>query len=136
MGSKKALILLLFIVNGILPYSYANEYNSDDIQDILSNVKALGPKTVVITNGDIGSFVLDNDNNYFEQTHAPAKILELTGAGDAFATGFLAARIYNLSLQDCMKWGNLNSASVIEKMGAEEGLLKKYEMEEKIAGFN
>lgn len=117
-----------------LIYGYSNEYNSDDIQKILSNVKALGPKTVVITDGEEGSFVLDNDNNYYQQDHAPTNVLELTGAGDSFSTGFLAARIYEKSLQESMLWGNMNAASVIEKMGAEEGLLKKEEMEERVEG--
>jgi len=118
-----------------LIYGYSNEYGSDDMQQILSNVKSLGPKTVVITDGEDGSFVLDHDNNYFQQDHAPSSILELTGAGDSFSTGFLAARIYELGLQEAMLWGNLNAASVIEKVGAEEGLLRKAEMEEKVNGY-
>jgi len=117
-----------------LIYGYSNEYGSDDIQQILSNVKALGPKTVILTDGENGSFALDNDNNYFQQDHAPSTIVELTGAGDAFSTGFLAARIYGLGLQEAMQWGNLNAASVIEQMGAQKGLLRKKEMEEKFNG--
>lgn len=117
-----------------LIYGYSNEYGSDDIQQVLSNVKALGPKTVVITDGEDGSFALDGDNNYFQQDHAPSNVTELTGAGDAFSTGFLAARLYGMSLQESMKWGNFNAAAVIEKIGAEAGLLKKQEMEEKANG--
>ena len=117
-----------------LIYGYSNEYGTDDIQQILSNVKSLGPKTVVITDGENGSYMLDDENNYYQQDHSPCTVLELTGAGDAFSTGFLAAKIYNLSPQEAMAWGSYNAAAVIEKMGAEEGLLKKKEMEERANG--
>jgi sugar/nucleoside kinase (ribokinase family) len=117
-----------------LIYGYSNEYRNDDIQQILTNLKSLGPKTVVLTDGENGSFALDENDNFYQQDHAPAEVVELTGAGDAFSTGFLAGRVYGLELQECMKWGNFNSASVIEKMGSQEGLLKKEEMEEKING--
>lgn len=115
-----------------LIYDYANEYNTDDIQDILSNVKALGPKTAVVTDGENGSYVLDLDNNYFHQDRVECEIKELTGAGDAYATAFLAARIHGLSTQESMVWGSHNAASVIGAIGAQEGLLKKEELEERV----
>lgn len=117
-----------------LIYGYANEYNSDDVQQILTNLKALGPETVVLTDGQDGSFVLDNENNYYHQDPASSNIVELTGAGDAFSTGFLAAKIHGVNTQEAMLWGSNNSASVIEKMGAEEGLLTKKEMEDRLGG--
>ncbi len=113
-------------------YGYENEYNSDDIQEILSNVKKLGPKTVVVTDGENGSYALDNENNYFHQDRVECKVVELTGAGDAYATGFLAARIHGVATQEAMLWGSQNAASVISLTGAEEGLLRKQELEEKI----
>lgn len=115
-----------------LIYGYSNEYNSDDIQQILSNVKALGPKTVVITDGENGSYALDNDNNFYHQDPSPSNPVELTGAGDSYATGFLAATIHGLGIQDAMAWGSTNAASVVEQIGAQDGLLRKDEMEEKI----
>jgi ribokinase len=115
-----------------LIYDYANEYNSDDIQDILSNVRALGPKTAVITDSDNGSYVLDAENNYYHQDRIECDVVELTGAGDSYATGFLAARIHGLSTQESMLWGSHNAASVIGSIGAEEGLLKKDILEERV----
>jgi ribokinase len=117
-----------------LIYGYSNEYGTDDIQQILSNVKALGPKIVVVTDGENGSFALDNEGNYFQQDHAPCSVVELTGAGDSFSSGFLAAINYGLNVQEAMAWGSYNAASVIEKMGAEDGLLRKQEMNERING--
>lgn len=115
-----------------LIYGYENEYNSDDIQEILSNVKRLGPKTAVVTDGENGSYALDSENNYFHQDRVQCKIVELTGAGDAYATGFLAARIHEQDIQQAMLWGSHNAASVVSSIGAEEGLLRKEELEEKV----
>ncbi len=48
-----------------------------------------------------------------------------TGAGDAYASGFLAALIHGKSPVDAMKWGAANAAGVIQKIGAHRGLLKR-----------
>jgi sugar/nucleoside kinase (ribokinase family) len=60
------------------------------------------------------------------------EVVEKTGAGDAFSAGFLAAIIHGLEIPEAMKWGSINSANVIGKIGAEEGLLTKFELEQKL----
>lgn len=106
----------------------------DDINGLLTSVKKLGPRNVVITDGENGSYSLDSNNNYFHQGRIPCTIVELTGAGDAYATGFMAAVIHNLSMQDAMLWGSHNAASVVSNVGAQDGLLKREQLEEKING--
>ena len=111
---------------------YLNKPGSDDINEILTNLKSFGLKNIVLTNSDEGSYGMDYNNNFYHQSPFPCNIVELTGAGDAYSTGYVAALINNLEMQNAMKWGSANSASVIEKIGAQAGLLKKEEMEQKL----
>ncbi len=115
----------------LLIAEYGDGSNSDDIKEILTSIKAIGPKIVLITDGENGSHAMDAENRYFHQEHIQGTIVELTGAGDAYSTGFLAATIHGLEIQEAMKWGTINAVSVIGKIGAQEGLLRKEEMEKK-----
>jgi sugar/nucleoside kinase (ribokinase family) len=58
----------------------------------------------------------------------PHSVVERTGAGDAYASGFLAAVVTGESIPNAMRYGSVNASSVIGKIGAQEGLLKKQEM--------
>jgi len=107
-------------------------FNSVQIQEILENVEKLGPKNVVITDGKNGSFARDANNNHFHQERIDCTIIELTGAGDAFASGFLAGTLQGLNFQDAMLWGSHNASSVVGSVGAQQGLLKKEVLEQKI----
>jgi ribokinase len=60
----------------------------------------------------------------------PGEVVERTGAGDAFAAGFLAAAQRAQGLPDSMLWGSINASSVVSHIGSQAGLLKKDEMEE------
>ena len=102
-----------------------------EIKILLKRLRALGPKIVVVTDGENGSFAADEKSFYRLETEK-ADPLEKTGAGDSYSAGFVAALFYKKSIPEAMRWGNLNSASVIGKIGARKGLLSKLEMEEKI----
>lgn len=102
---------------------------TDDMKKLLEDIKKLGPKIVVITDGENGSYLLDGDGNYFNQPIIKVNVVEKTGAGDAFASGFLGAFILGHDLQTAMLWGAKNSSSVIQKIGAQSGLLSKSEIE-------
>ncbi len=107
-------------------------FESAQIQEILTSIEKLGPKNVVITDGKNGSFAMDVNNNHFHQDRIDCTIIELTGAGDAYASGFLAGVFHNLNFQESMLWGSYNAASVVSSVGAQQGLLKKGALEEKI----
>lgn len=93
------------------------------INDLLNKLKELGPKIVVITDGEKGSYSIDDKGNIIKQDIIEAKVVEKTGAGDAYSSGFLAAFLHNESVSDAMDLGAKNSASVIGKVGAQAGLL-------------
>ena len=59
---------------------------------------------------------------------------DTTGAGDAFASGFLGGVLYGKTLAQCMQWGGANSNSVIDHYGAQKGLLQ-YDIIEEQARF-
>jgi ribokinase len=58
--------------------------------------------------------------------------VETTGAGDAFASGFLAAYVKSKTLPECLQWGAANAGNSVKFYGGVEGLLTEKEMEEKI----
>jgi len=105
----------------------ANEENST--RGLLLQIKNKGAKTAVVTDGTKGSFLIDDQNNIFFQKAPEANVVERTGAGDAFASGFLSAVLSGKNYQTAMKWGSENAASVIGKVGATAGLLGIEEME-------
>jgi len=113
-------------------YSHSNGHAGHSIQTLLKSLKLLGPEIVVVSDGKNGSYCIDYDSKFYEQRIFPHKIVERTGAGDAYSTGFLAGVFNGVPIQEAMIWGTLNAGSVIGTIGAEGGLLKLQEMEEKL----
>lgn len=101
------------------------------IRSLLYKLQKQGAKIVVVTNGRYGSNVIDEEGNFYHEGLVPAEVIERTGAGDSYTAGFLAAIALGLSIKDAMKWGAVNSASVVEKIGAIEGLLSREEIEKR-----
>ncbi len=90
----------------------------------------MGPQTVSVTDGAQGAYALDTSGEILHLNPlSDESVLEKTGAGDAYAAGFLAGLLQNYSLVDCMRQGSLSSHSVMKEVGATEGLLKKDAMQ-------
>lgn len=101
------------------------------VKKLLENLVDLGPRMAVITDGKNGSYGY-NGENYYHLESFPAKLIEMTGAGDAYATGVLAGLFHGEDLPGAMRWGAANSASVVEYVGSTEGLLTYHGMQEKL----
>lgn len=101
------------------------------VKEILKALSLLGPKVVSVTDGRNGSYSLDADGKMYHVGIHDSPVIERTGAGDAFATGFSGARVLGKNIAECMQWGTLNAASVVGKVGAETGLLTREELEER-----
>jgi sugar/nucleoside kinase (ribokinase family) len=98
----------------------------DDIKKLMHALHALGPKIVVITDGPDGAYASDGDTCYFMPPYPdPKPPVSRTGAGDAFATGFLSALIYGLKIPEALRWAPIESMHVVQSFGAQTGLLKK-----------
>jgi fructokinase len=72
---------------------------------------------VALTRSERGSLILAGGERH-EVAAAPATVVDTTGAGDAYAAGFLAALTRGLPLPDCGRWGSIAAAEVISHFGA------------------
>lgn len=110
------------------------------IKELLKRVHELGPKTVVITDGPRGAYTYDGEKILFITPYPdPKPPLERTGAGDALSSTVAIALALGNDLSTALKWGAVNSMSVVQHIGAQAGLLNKEQIEEYIkkspAGF-
>ena len=96
---------------------------SNDFKQLLRGLKKLGGKIVVVTDGPNGSYAYDGKEFYFQDIY-DVPVIERTGCGDSYSTGFLAALMYGHDMKEAMKWGTLNAASVIQQIGPQPGLSK------------
>jgi ribokinase len=103
-----------------------------EVVKMMRDIHALGPQTVIVTDSVNGAYALDNDVAYFVPIYPDTKPpYERTGAGDAFSSAVIAALILGKTLQEALLWGPINSMSVVQYVGAQEGLLSQ----EKIAEY-
>lgn len=106
--------------------------DNPDIKGLLNKVKQLGPKTVSITDGANGSYGIDKEGQVFQMETSGERPVERTGAGDSYATGFIYGYLNNKNIGECMEYGAINATSVIKKVGAQDGLLTKEEIEQRL----
>lgn len=101
-----------------------------DVKKLLEGVKALGPKIPVITDGRNGSYIMQDGKAWHIPMYPdPAPPISRTGAGDATASTTVAFLIKGLSAPEALMRGMVNSAFVVQKVGAQTGLLKLDELE-------
>lgn len=93
------------------------------VKKLVQALQGMGVKTVVITDGKNGSYVGDENNRVYHMGIFPHPVVERTGAGDAYATGFLAGFLQGHDVVDAMRWGTANAGSVVAHIGAQKGLL-------------
>lgn len=98
------------------------DVKTSDVKELSQGFHDIGVKVMVITDGPKGSYVSDGKSISFLDVY-DAPVVERTGCGDAYASGFLAAIIKGKSTTEAMQWGNANSTSVLQYIGAREGLL-------------
>lgn len=102
----------------------------NDVHALLSGIRALGPKIAIITDGPKGAYASSDQGNWFVPAYPdPKPPFERTGAGDAFATTITAAIALGVPLEQALLWGPVNSMSVVQKIGAQEGLLDRATLE-------
>jgi len=100
-----------------------------DIKLLLSGINKLGPKIVVITDGPKGAYAIQNEAMWFMPPYPdPKEPLERTGAGDAFASTFVSAIALGKEVPEALAWASINSMSVVQKVGAQAGLLHQDEL--------
>jgi len=113
----------LDLVKNKLDITFANEQeivsliDAKNFDEVITFGKQLG-KMIIITRGEKGSVAIQ-DNEVIEcDSQKNLKIIDLTGAGDLFAGGFLHGYINKLSIKDSLKKGTEMSSEIIQKIGA------------------
>ena len=101
-----------------------------DIKKLLGGIGSLGPKIVVITDGRNGAYIMDETGTWQLPIYPdPAPPVNRTGAGDATASTTVAYIIKGLPPAEALLRGLVNSASVVQHVGAQAGLLSGSELE-------
>lgn len=104
-----------------------NKEEGEDLakgKNVLERLKKMGPKIVVVTDGKKPAYAYDGVKKY-SITPRDVKVVETTGAGDAFASGFVAGQMVGKSIEECMKLGLEESEAVIQHYGSKNNLIKR-----------
>ena len=91
--------------------------NSKNFQDVIEFGKQTG-KIIIVTRGEKGSVAIYNNEVYDCDSKKNLKILDLTGAGDLFAAGFLHGHINKLTFKESLEKGTELSSKIIQSIGA------------------
>lgn len=105
--------------------------NYDDVHDLINRIHELGPRVVCVTDGPDGCYASDGENRFRMPPYPdPAPPKERTGAGDAFASTFVAALMKGSNIEGALQWGPINSMNVVQHVGAQAGLLSLSDLQE------
>ena len=113
----------LDLIKNKLDITFANEQeilsliNTKNFDEVILFAKKLG-SLIVITRGEKGSIAIQKNEVVECDSQKNLKIVDLTGAGDLFAAGFLHGHVNNLSLKESLKKGTEMSSKIIQKIGA------------------
>ena len=113
----------LNLVKSYLDITFANEQeilsliDAKNFEDVITFGKSIG-KLMVITRGEKGSIAIRGDEVVEFGIFKNLNIVDLTGAGDLFAAGFLHGQINNLSIKESLQKGTEMSSKIIQKIGA------------------
>lgn len=102
-----------------------------DLHDLFDRLHKIGPKIVVISDGPSGAYASDGNTRLKMPIYPdPAPPKERTGAGDAFTSTFVAAIIKGHNIEGALQWAPINSMSVVQQTGAQNGLLSEKHLED------
>ena len=113
----------LELVKNKIDITFANEQEitslieAKNFNDVINFAKQLD-KLIVITRGEKGSVAVSRGNIFESDVHNNLKIVDLTGAGDLFAAGFLHGYVNKLSIEESLKKGTEMSSKIIQRIGA------------------
>ena len=113
----------LNLVKNKLDITFANEQeitsltNAKNFEEVISYAKQL-KKIIVVTRGEKGSIAIHNNDVTECDSKKDLKVVDLTGAGDLFAAGFLHGYIRNLGTKESLKKGTELSSKIIQRIGA------------------
>jgi sugar/nucleoside kinase (ribokinase family) len=113
----------LDLVKNKIDITFANEQeitsltDAKNFEEVISFGQQIG-KTIIITRGEKGSVAINKNKVINCESKKDLKILDLTGAGDLFAAGYLHGYLNNLTIQESLAQGTEMSAKIIQQIGA------------------
>jgi len=113
----------LNLVKNKLDITFANEQEitslieAKNFDEVINFSKQLN-KLVIVTRGEKGAVAVNGDEVFESDIQRNLKIIDLTGAGDLFAAGFLHGHINKLSTKECLEKGTEMSSKIIQQIGA------------------
>ncbi len=113
----------LELVKNKLDITFANEQeiksliDTQNFDEVITFAKSLG-KIIVVTRGEKGAVAINGQEIVDCGIKQGLKVVDLTGAGDLFAAGFLHGHVNNMSLKDSLEKGTEMSSKVIQQIGA------------------
>ena len=111
------------LVKNKLDITFANEQEitslieAKNFDEVINFSKQLN-KLMIVTRGEKGAVAINGDEVVESDIQKNLKIIDLTGAGDLFAAGFLHGYINKLSTRECLEKGTEMSSKVIQQIGA------------------
>jgi fructokinase len=111
------------LVKDKIDITFANEQEitslieAKDFSEVVDFSKQLN-KLIVITRGEKGAVAINGEEIFESDVKKNLKIIDLTGAGDLFAAGFLHGYINEFETKECLEKGTEMSSKVIQQIGA------------------
>jgi fructokinase len=91
--------------------------NKNNLLESIKELKKI-KKLIVITRGNVGSLAISNNEIINCESVRVPKVVDLTGAGDLFASGFFKEYLDNSDIKKCLQTGSELAAKIIQKIGA------------------
>jgi fructokinase len=113
----------LNLVKNKLDITFANEQEitslieAKNFDEVINFSKQLN-KLMIVTRGEKGAVAVNGEEIFESGVKQNLKIIDLTGAGDLFAAGFLHGHVNKLSVRECLEKGTEMSSRVIQQIGA------------------
>ncbi len=100
-------------------------------KNLMRALAECGPEIILLTDGPRGAYAFDAGTYWFMPPYPdPKPPYERTGAGDAFSSTFVSALALGKSIPEALRWAPINAMSVVQCIGAQEGLLSRDQLEE------
>ena len=119
-GPEEAALLL-----GVQPPSGTPTF--EDGEDLARGLAKMGPATVVVKLGALGSMAVQGDQTFRAATQ-PITVVDAVGAGDAFVAGYLSELVAGRAAEECLRMGNTLGGAVCQQPGDWEGLPTREEL--------
>jgi len=119
-GPEESALLL-----GVQPTSATPTFQ--DGEDLARGLAKLGPPTVVVKLGALGSIAVQGDHTFRAPTR-PITVVDAVGAGDAFVAGYLSELVTGAAVPECLGMGNVLGGAVCQQPGDWEGLPTRDEL--------